>query len=633
MSSGPADHLRSMLYRLATPGGSEPRADAELLARFGATDDEVAFRALVDRHGPLVWGVCSRILRHRQDAEDAFQATFVGLARKAADGTRIAVLPAWLHEVARRAALNIKNTARRRRELTVETMPDPPTCEPAEAPDLAAAPDEEVSRLPERLRQPVILCHLQNRTYAEAAPLLKMSVSTVCRRVEEGRDLLRERLTRRGLAPAGAAGVLLAGASAASAVPPGLAARTVKVAVAAGAATAPVGLAAVGDAAVKSMAGGKARLLGLLAVAALTASGGVGLVALTHTAAVPEAEPPAGGPAFVVDDGPLKDRLGDPLPAVAVARIGTLRFRADTRGGGDVAFLPGGRTLASVHWGPAVLFWDIATGTEPRRIAGPAGAQWLAVSADGKRLAAAGRTEVWVWDLTAAGATLRWKWKGETAQAGVTALAFAPDGATLAVADPAGDCVRLLRADAGKEFGTLDGCPHTPMAFAPDGKVLAALKSPDRSAGAGQLALWDVPAGAAADLPAGLNGQTVLSFAFSPDGKALATAGQDGTARVWDLATGREVATWPIGCPRPVLGYLSDGKTVAEFRSDRIVFRGAATGAEARPSVPAAELGILNSSAVLCGKRLSPDGRLFATGVTGGHVAVWDVATGREAGP
>src|ERR1700745_2098687 len=96
--------LSSLLYRVADALDSGVCDDIELLRRYAALGDEQAFRLLVDRHGPLVWGVCRRLLRRTEDAEDAFQATFIALARKAMMASSIGILPAWLHEVSRRIA-------------------------------------------------------------------------------------------------------------------------------------------------------------------------------------------------------------------------------------------------------------------------------------------------------------------------------------------------------------------------------------------------------------------------------------------------------------------------------------------------------------------------------------------------
>jgi RNA polymerase sigma factor (sigma-70 family) len=184
--------------------------DRELLARFAAHRDEEAFTALVRRHGPLVWGVCRRMLSQTQDAEDAFQAVFLVLARKAASVRWHNEVGSWLHAVAIRIARKARGAAARRqtRERQIEPMPEVEMPE-QQAQELGPLLDEEVSRLPEKYRGPVILCYLQGKTYAEAARLLGWPEGTVSGRLARARDLLHARLTRRGLTLSSAALTLL----------------------------------------------------------------------------------------------------------------------------------------------------------------------------------------------------------------------------------------------------------------------------------------------------------------------------------------------------------------------------------------------------------------------------------------
>ena len=183
--------LWQTLFRLAP---RLPGSDRELLTRFAATRDQPAFAELVRRHGGLVWSVCRRHLREPADAEDAFQATFLVLATRP-QSVRAESLGAWLHGTAWRVASRL----RRRRDRTqplVETAspPDDPTLR-----DALAALDEELVRLPAKFRAPLTACYLMERTQDEAATDLGLSVSTVKRRLATGRELLRQRLSRRGV--------------------------------------------------------------------------------------------------------------------------------------------------------------------------------------------------------------------------------------------------------------------------------------------------------------------------------------------------------------------------------------------------------------------------------------------------
>lgn len=182
--------------------GSWP--DEQLIDQFlnqTGEEAETAFRALVVRHGPMVLGVCRHILNQQQDAEDAFQATFVVLARKAGSIQDRRVLGRWLYEVAYRIAVRAKTTAMKRRTLERQVTEMSVTAPESEAGwnELKPVIHEEVSRLPEKYRTPVILCYLEGKTNEEVAQLLSWPVGTVKGRLSRARELLRARLTRRGL--------------------------------------------------------------------------------------------------------------------------------------------------------------------------------------------------------------------------------------------------------------------------------------------------------------------------------------------------------------------------------------------------------------------------------------------------
>jgi RNA polymerase sigma factor (sigma-70 family) len=204
------------LHRLAHPARG---ADDEQLLRLWAADrDEAAFELLVMRHGGLVLATCRRLLCHEQDAEDAFQATFLALARKAGSIAAGAALTAWLHRVALRAALAARARRREADHLAPDEVAAPEANYPVEADDLRRAIDEEVSGLPEKYRAPFILCYLEGRTTDEAAAALRCPRGTVGTRLAWARERLRGRLARRGLAVSSAALAAL-GAGGASAAP------------------------------------------------------------------------------------------------------------------------------------------------------------------------------------------------------------------------------------------------------------------------------------------------------------------------------------------------------------------------------------------------------------------------------
>jgi len=188
----------------------EELSDESLLERYLSGEELVsqeAFRALVVRHGPMVLGTCRHVLNEHHDAEDAFQATFLVLARKGASIRNRRVLAGWLHEVAHRIAIKARATAARRRTLEMKGMAMSPQAIESNGQDEAAAWNElrpvlhdEVHRLPEKYRLPVILSYLEGKSNEEVAELLQWPVGTVKGRLSRARDLLRSRLMRRGLA-------------------------------------------------------------------------------------------------------------------------------------------------------------------------------------------------------------------------------------------------------------------------------------------------------------------------------------------------------------------------------------------------------------------------------------------------
>jgi RNA polymerase sigma factor (sigma-70 family) len=189
------------LRKVTDPASSGELPDAELLSRFALHRDEAAFTTLVRRHGPMVLAVCCRVVRDGHVAEDAFQATFLVLAHKAGSLTQPELLGHWLHGVAYRTAMKARREAAkcRARETLAACAEEVHLRDESEWQDLRAVLDEEVNRLPERYRVPVVLCYLQGETNAEAARRLGCSRGTVATLLARARNKLRRRLTQRGV--------------------------------------------------------------------------------------------------------------------------------------------------------------------------------------------------------------------------------------------------------------------------------------------------------------------------------------------------------------------------------------------------------------------------------------------------
>jgi RNA polymerase sigma factor (sigma-70 family) len=196
-----------LLRHVRRLSGAERGSDSELLSRFATDRDERAFAALVDRHGPMVWGLCRRLLPNTTDAEDAFQATFLILVRKAGRIDRPELLGGWLHGVALRVAMRLRDTIARRcsRERRYHDLPVPETVSDLDRRELRSALDHEVSQLPGRYRLPFVLCHLQGLTIDETARRLRCPTGTVKSRLSRAREQLRKALTRRGVVLSAAA--------------------------------------------------------------------------------------------------------------------------------------------------------------------------------------------------------------------------------------------------------------------------------------------------------------------------------------------------------------------------------------------------------------------------------------------
>jgi RNA polymerase sigma factor (sigma-70 family) len=277
--------------------------DGELLECFISRHEEAAVEELVRRHGPMVWGVCRRILRNYHDAEDAFQATFLVLVRKAASIVPRDMVANWLYGVAHQTALRARALVARRkgRERQVVKMPEPEVVEPDLWRDLQPLLDRELSALPDIYRITIVLCDLEGKTRKEAAHQLGVPEGTVAGRLARARAMLARRLTRHGLALSGGSlAVVLAQKAAAAALPASVLGSTVKAAslLAAGKAATeviPAQVAILAESVLKGMLLAKLRTA-LAVILALVLFSGVGVLAFVQLGSRPKAANPQARP-------------------------------------------------------------------------------------------------------------------------------------------------------------------------------------------------------------------------------------------------------------------------------------------------------------------------------------------------
>jgi RNA polymerase sigma factor (sigma-70 family) len=641
--------------KLAAPCDSAAASDAHLLDRFRATGDEAAFAALVRRHGPLVMGVCRRVLRHHQDAEDAFQATFLVLARNAASVRRGTSLASWLYGVARRVAGNVRRAesrrqARERRATNVRhAQPDLETAWR----ELQAVLAREVERLPEKYQLPFVLCCLEGRSKAEAAAQLGWKEGTVSSRLAEARKRMQQRLARRGLTLAAALCAVAAAADTASALPSALVTTTVSAALGARAGTAAAAsarVAALANGVTKAMFASKVKAATalLLAVVLLATAVGAGIHRAVAEPPAREAAPPAEAKS---DKAPAArpekaDAPADPLPAGVVLRLGATRLRHG-RSVSQLALSPDGTKVAA-YGGGQLSLWDTRTGGVVRRVELPKQAEmlqatlaWLAdgrgivllQGADTRDVARLQGSDGSVWEFTDEKAvpTILPDWgiphsfKSQAPSADSEAdwcYAISPDGKTLA----AGRGNNLVR-----DVGVFDPLP---LPVSPEeglGKERAILLRPLKTG----AVVSELPK------PRELARQpgNCKRLLFTPDGKRLVALKQvkDGPlVIVWDLASGRETVRFKAprptekpgeSGPRPMA--VSDTAVAIGLEDGGTSLWDLATGKERKLKTDHAAKASWQYSGTAA-VAFAPDGKTLATGGRDGLVKLWDVASGRH---
>jgi RNA polymerase sigma factor (sigma-70 family) len=649
--------------------GRDDLPDGQLLDRFARDRDEAAFEVLVRRYGRLVFGVCRQVLADRHAAEDAFQATFLVLVHKAPSLDRGRPVADWLYTVAFRLALRARANAARRREKEAEAARNR-AAEPPGMTDAQAAVQEELNRLPDQHRLPLVLACLEGWTHEQVARVIGCPVGSVGWRLARAKEILRDRLASRGVVcPAAGLAALLAPAAAGAAVPAPLLEATVQAGL--WFAGEPAAAAAVASAQAVELARGA---LGTMTTSKLTVAAGVLLAVglcgstawLARSAAMADGPKPA-----VTKAEPRPAEKSAELPPGAKARMGTSQFRH-----GEaiyfVAYTADGKHLVTAGRDRAIRMWDRKSGEEvrwfeptvdkppeglsvsPEPAAGKmvvrttsADDQFpVALSADGKWLATARGRVVTVWDV-AGGRSLH----ELTASSSVTELTFTPDGSSLVVVEGARS-VSFWGPATGKAGKTVEPKPpggdeqsvvRGGVGVSPDGRFFVQ-QWLETGTGNATFRVQDLTAGedrGEIKLPAG----GAQNVAFSPDGKYLAWSGFTEGIVVWDLAAHKELARFgrdekKVRFFGQSIGFSPDGKTLAvTMGNDAIELYDVAGGkllrtiggheAERSNRVVKVVLGGLGRL-TRADLAFSPDGRTVAASLGNASVRQFDAGTGDE---
>jgi RNA polymerase sigma factor (sigma-70 family) len=520
------------LRRILDPERSN-LADGELLEAFLHDRDQNAFEALVRRHGPRILSLCRRIVGET-GADDAFQVVFLTLARKGGLLRKRQSVAAWLYRVAQHVAVRARAREQRRRQVegTMGKPPETRTPEGAESREVVAVIEAELAELPEKYRAVLLLCGVEEKTHDEAARLLGLPKGSMSKRLARGRDLLRRRLARQGVAlSAGSLASACATDVAHALVPDALLQTTVRHSL-------PVALGRTLQQATAHLSANVAELfketlptmlstknklwLLLLAVALLTAATGVSLALVRgkHSDDASRSDSPApsvaraSGSSSQFSPGsnssnvtpasssqpadsssaenpkPLLDSKGDELPLGAVARMGSARLR-QSQFASCVAFSRDGKLLAVgtspniAPFGGLIHIWDAGSGKQVQRLEGHARAiSAVRFTADGKHVVSSS------WDGT----------------------------------------LRLWDVTTGKEEGILKGQQPSALCFAitSDGKTLYSGGSD------GLVHVWDMESGAETLTLAKQKG-LITGIDLSADDSQLVTTSSDGAVKLWDL--------------------------------------------------------------------------------------------------
>lgn len=647
------------LLRIAARDTDTGATDSALLHRYVAERDEAAFAELVRRNGPVVFRACRHVLRETAAAEDAFQATFLLLAREAQRLTRPGSLAGWLHAAAVRVARGERRTGARarRRESAYplpRSKPDPDDLSWREVREIL---DAELAALPEKYRVPLVLCYFQELSYEAAARRIGCPVGTLRGRLGRGKERLRKRLARYGLPLA--APVLVVGCP--SPVSAALVETTLGAIRSAKGGTVPSALAGL----LPSTGQFRTALLLAPLLAALVAIGVTLVASGSPTADPPKVDPPKpASPGAEAIPQPLLDRLGDPLPSGAVARLGTRRLF----GGQNqrwITFSPDGKQIATLSdW--TVTVFDATTGrTVAERALGvfDRGIGWRA---DGTGVAVVQLPDHSLFVSAFSDPNERLPnppplpaEADGAAPDGYKLLALSPNATHFAAVRDAGGnrfTVEVLPATVGqpvarlkplKTLGPFDG-PCREIRYTPHALLLF---SGSRDEGDWTISALDLTTNAitrTTTIPTPARCAWGLMCGLSADGRLAAvplqpkgeepghnyTGEHDGTIHLWNLETGKDVGTIPFAQVGHGTGhaFTPDGKKLITTGVDpyfqiwdvgtrKVILRDA----------PAPSNFGHYSFQEAVSITVSPDGRRFATARRDGRIEIWDTATGKAA--
>ena len=673
-----ANELLRMM-RTVAPG----ETDGELLSRYHQTRDEAAFAEIVRRNGPLVLRVCRSILGEATAAEDAFQAAFLVLSRKAARLSRPGSLAGWLHATASRVARETRRAEDRLLRRQAECQPHHTTTDDLTWREVREVLDIELAKLPEKYRVPLILCYFQGLSYEEAGRQAGCSVGALRGRLERGKDQLRKRLAKHGL-PLAAPVLILAPTNPVSAALMDATLGAVRMANSSG----------ILPRMINNLLGGQIRFRAAPVAFAAAAIGAV-LTAGNPMDVEPLVPPTEAARVAEERAAPPMDQSGDPLPPGAIARMGSERFR-HSGGAGHTEFALGGKLLISSSgtvdgvvnvwdaksgrllrqfrvsddWMPylfrviddrklivvrarflsdedeteesSVLVFDLQRNTELRsysivRRQVDQAVHIMAIAPDGSRFAAVDYAvgKVWLWDVNGKPAGLLDNAVTDLDEYN-TEIAFSQDGKTIYLATAA--AISAWDAVKGKRLRTFGGenTGRYELTASADGKYLAELlrgtKIGDEAA-RDALRIWNPVRGElvkefSSNAPDSVNRIVACRSGFTKNSVWTARVQAKSLAfRRWEIDTGRSVQEWSISFPGAgdkSIALSPDGARLAVCLGNVICLFDATTGKIVTPlSGHWREIRCLQFTA---------DGRRLATSGRDSKVRTWDVQTGKQVG-